>query len=55
MASLPTTSAHFDGAPEDYKLDQDHKRAVDYKQKYALGIIEADSFRKARPAKPGLS
>ena len=54
MATLSTPSVtSFDGTAEDYKLEQDHKRDVDKRSKYALGVVEPGTgFSKAKPAKP---
>lgn len=53
MASVPSIiTASFDGTAENYKLDQDHKREVDKRRKYALGVTEAGPFSRARPVTP---
>ena len=43
--------ASFDGMAEEYKLEQDHKRELDQKHKWALG--EVGGIRGPTSKRPG--
>ena len=52
MATLPTSNINLDGTSEDHKLEQDYKRDVDKRRKYALGIWEREPLRPNKPRMP---
>jgi len=49
MIATPNKVGSFDGAPEPYRLVQDRKRDLDYRSKYALGVIVRGDGVDARP------